>query len=124
MQFGGKSPEVDKIRPKYASLDVVGLSWLTHLCSVAWRLGTVPMDRQTRVVVPLFKKGDRRVCSNYRGVTLFTLPGKVYVRVLERRIRPIVKRNNAVFCSSKMSVETCINLLMLRESNRLFFLKR
>ncbi len=43
------------------------------------------------VVVPLFKKGDRRVCSNYRGITLLSLPGKVYARVLERRIRPIVE---------------------------------
>ncbi len=42
-------------------------------------------------MVPLFKKGDRRVCSNYRGITLLSLPGKVYARVLERRIRPIVE---------------------------------
>ncbi|KAI3367284.1 hypothetical protein L3Q82_008336 [Scortum barcoo] len=72
------------------SLDVVGLSWLTRLCNIAWRLGTVPLEWQTGVVVPLFKKGDRRVCSNYRGITLLSLPGKVYARVLERRIRPIV----------------------------------
>ncbi|TWW62347.1 R2DM Retrovirus-related Pol polyprotein from type II retrotransposable element [Takifugu flavidus] len=43
------------------------------------------------VVVPLFKKGDRRVCSNYRGITLLSLPGKVYSGVLERRVRWIVK---------------------------------
>ncbi|KAI3367581.1 hypothetical protein L3Q82_026423 [Scortum barcoo] len=59
---------VDEIRPEYLkSLDVVGLSWLTRLCNIAWRLGTVPLVWQTGVVVPLFKKGDRRVCSNYRG---------------------------------------------------------
>ncbi|KAI3377234.1 hypothetical protein L3Q82_009145 [Scortum barcoo] len=82
---------VDEIRPEYLkSLDVVGLSWLTRLCNIAWRLGTVPLEWQTGVVVPLFKKGDRRVCSNYRGITLLSLPGKVYARVLERRIRPIV----------------------------------
>ncbi|XP_028272713.1 uncharacterized protein LOC114443008 [Parambassis ranga] len=51
---------------------------------------TVPLDWQIGVVVPLFKKGDRRVCSNYRGITLLSLPGKVYARVLERRIWPIV----------------------------------
>ncbi|KAI3360255.1 hypothetical protein L3Q82_014564, partial [Scortum barcoo] len=51
---------------------------------------TVPLEWQTGVVVPLFKKGDRRVCSNYRGITLLSLPGKVYARVLERRIWPIV----------------------------------
>ncbi|KAI3351231.1 hypothetical protein L3Q82_005615 [Scortum barcoo] len=82
---------VDEIRPEYLkSLDVVGLSWLTRLCNIAWRLGTVPLEWQTGVVVPLFKKGDRRVCSNYRGITLLSLPRKVYTRVLERRIRPIV----------------------------------
>ncbi|KAI2665653.1 Craniofacial development protein 2 [Labeo rohita] len=55
---GGKAPGVDEIRPEYLkSLDVVGLSWLTRLCNIAWRLGTVPLDWQTGVVVPLFKKG-------------------------------------------------------------------
>ncbi|KAI3352367.1 hypothetical protein L3Q82_005333 [Scortum barcoo] len=54
----GKAPGVDEIRPEYLkSLDVVGLSWLTRLCNIAWRLGTVPLVWQTGVVVPLFKKG-------------------------------------------------------------------
>ena len=42
-------------------------------------------------MVPLFRKGDQRVCSNYLGITLLSLPEKVYSRVLERRIRPIVE---------------------------------
>ncbi|KAK3519394.1 hypothetical protein QTP70_027533 [Hemibagrus guttatus] len=89
--LGGKAPGVDEIRPEYLkSLDVVGLSWLTRLCNIAWS-GTVPLDWVTGVVVPLFKKGDRRMCSNYRGITLLSLPGKVYSRVLERRVRPLVE---------------------------------
>ncbi|KAI3377887.1 hypothetical protein L3Q82_008465 [Scortum barcoo] len=64
----GKAPGVDEIRPEYLkSLDVVGLSWLTCLCNIAWRLGTVPLEWQTGVVVPLFKKGDRRVCVPTTG---------------------------------------------------------
>ncbi|KAK3523520.1 hypothetical protein QTP70_001888 [Hemibagrus guttatus] len=90
--LGGKAPGVDEIRPEYLkSLDVVELSWLTRLCNIAWRSGTVPLDWVTGVVVPLFKKGDRRVCSNYRGITLLSLPGKVYSRVLERRVQPLVE---------------------------------
>ncbi|KAK3572937.1 hypothetical protein QTP86_010541 [Hemibagrus guttatus] len=90
--LGGKAPGVDEIRPEYLkSLDVVGLSWLTRLCNIAWRSGTVALDWATRVVIPLFKKGDRRVCSSYRGITLLSLPGKVYSRVLERRVRPLVE---------------------------------
>ncbi|KAK3519732.1 hypothetical protein QTP70_003707 [Hemibagrus guttatus] len=57
----GKALGVDEIRPEYLkSLDVVGLSWLTRLCNIAWRSGTVPLDWATGVVIPLFKKGDRR----------------------------------------------------------------
>ncbi|KAK3532757.1 hypothetical protein QTP86_028126 [Hemibagrus guttatus] len=64
--LGGKAPGVDEIRSEYLkSLDVVGLSWLTRLCNIAWRSGTVPLDWATRVVVPLFKKGDRRVGGEF-----------------------------------------------------------
>nr|XP_054603312.1 uncharacterized protein LOC107376876 [Nothobranchius furzeri] len=64
----GKAPGVDEIRPEFLkTLDVVGLCWLMRLCSIAWTSGAIPLDWQTGVVVPLFKKGDHRVCSNYRG---------------------------------------------------------
>ncbi|KAK3566533.1 hypothetical protein QTP86_034036 [Hemibagrus guttatus] len=89
--LGGKARGVDEIHPEYLkSLDVVGLSWLTCLCNISWRSETVPLDWATGVVVPLFKKGDQRVCSNYRGITLLSLPGKVYSKVLERKVRPLV----------------------------------
>ena len=79
-------PRVDEIRPEYLKSLDVGLSWLIRLCSIVWQSGTVPLDWQTRLVAPLFQKWDRRVYSNYRGITLLSLPGKVYSRVLERRI--------------------------------------
>ncbi|TWW71625.1 hypothetical protein D4764_16G0001220 [Takifugu flavidus] len=78
--LGGKAPGVDEIRPEFLkALDVVGLSWFTRLCNIAWTSGVVPLDWQTGVVIPLFKKGDRRVCSNYRGITLLSLPGVLRV---------------------------------------------
>ncbi|TWW73571.1 hypothetical protein D4764_15G0009650 [Takifugu flavidus] len=90
--LGGKALGVDEIRPEFLkALDVVGLSWLTRLCNIAWTSGVVPLDWSTGVVVPLFKKGNRRMCSNYRGITLLSLPGKVYSGVLERRVRRIVE---------------------------------
>ncbi|XP_025766010.1 uncharacterized protein LOC112847802 [Oreochromis niloticus] len=75
--LGGRAPGVDEVRPEFLkALDVVGLSWLTCLYNVAWRSGAVPLDWQTGVVLPIFKKGDRRVCSNYRGITVLSLLGK------------------------------------------------
>ena len=67
----------DEIRSKLLNpLDVVGPSWLTCPCNILWTLRTVPLERQTGVVVPLFKKGDWRVCSNYRGSHSSASPGR------------------------------------------------
>ena len=120
--LGGKAPGVDEICPEYLkSLDVVGLPWLTRLCSIAWRSGTVPLEWQTGVVVPLFKKGDRRVCSNYRGITLLSLPGKVYARVLERRIQPIVEpwiqEEQCGFCPGRGTLDQLYTLAGVLEGS-------
>uniref|UniRef100_A0A3B3CPX9 B30.2/SPRY domain-containing protein n=1 Tax=Oryzias melastigma TaxID=30732 RepID=A0A3B3CPX9_ORYME len=46
----GKAPGVDEFHSEYLkSLDVVGVSWLTRLCSIVWQTGTVPLDWQTGV---------------------------------------------------------------------------
>ncbi|VDP49614.1 unnamed protein product, partial [Soboliphyme baturini] len=52
--------------------------------------GKTPADWRTGVIVPVFKKGDHKECSSYRGITLLSLPGKVYAKVLERKCRDIV----------------------------------
>jgi len=38
------------------------------------------------LVIPLFKNRDQGVCSSHREVTLVSLPGKVYTRVLESTV--------------------------------------
>ena len=64
------------------------LRWLhTLICSV-WNTGVIPTDWKRGLVVPIWKgKGDVRECSNYRGVTLLSVPGKVFARALLNRIR-------------------------------------
>ena len=96
----GKASRIDEISPEILkALGVEGLSWLTYLLNIALGSGSVPKEWQTGVVVPLFEKGDQSVCANYRGITLLSLPGKVYSKVLERKVWPIVelglKKNNA-----------------------------
>ena len=87
----GKAAGVDEIRPEMLkALGSEGISWLTRVFGVAWETGRVPLDWQTGVVVPIFKKGDQRECSNYRGITLLSLPGKAYAKVLQSRLSEIV----------------------------------
>lgn len=65
---------------------------LQHCMAMKW---TVPLECQTGVVV------SQRMCSNYTGITLLNLPGKVSARMLDRRDHLLVnlrsKRNNVVF---------------------------
>ena len=51
-------------------------------------LSIVPVDWVIPCMVPLYKgKGDMYECSNFRGISLLSVVGKVYGRVLINRIR-------------------------------------
>ena len=57
------------------------------LCS-AWNTGIMPTDSKRGLVVPLWKgKGDRQDCNNYRGLTLLSVLGKVFARIILDRVR-------------------------------------
>ena len=80
----GKAAGEDEIRPEMLkALTGEGILWLTRVCQVAWKLGKTPRDWQTGVIIPIFKKGDRKQCTNYRGISLLSLPGKVYAKALK-----------------------------------------
>ena len=53
----------------------------------AWKTGMIPTDWKSGLVVPLWKeKGDRQECNNYRWVTLLSVPGKVFARIILDRV--------------------------------------
>ena len=68
-----------------------GILWLTRVCQVAWKFGKTPRDWLTGVIISIFKKGDRKQCTNYREISLLSLPGKVYAKCLKRKCREIVE---------------------------------
>ena len=80
----GKAAGEDEIRPEMLkALTGEGIHWLTRVCQVAWKLGKTSRDWQTGVIIPIFKKGDRKQCTNYRGISLLSLAGKVYAKCRE-----------------------------------------
>ena len=52
----------------------------------SWESGNPPQDWKDAQLITLFKRGDRRVCGNYRGISLLSIPGKVFARVLLNRL--------------------------------------
>ena len=88
----GKTAGEDEIRPEMLkALTGEGILWITQVCQVAWKLGKTPRDWQTGVIIPIFTKGYRKQCTNYRGISLLSLPEKLYAKCLERKCREIVE---------------------------------
>ena len=54
--------------------------------------GVVPEDWRSAVIVPLYKgKGERTECSNYRGITLLSVVGKIHERILVDRVHKVTE---------------------------------
>ena len=88
----GKAPGEDDIRPeKLKAMNMYGVCWLTRVCKVACWTGQAPKQWQTSVIIPIHKKGDKRKCTNYRGISLISVPGKVYAKCLEKKRCEIVE---------------------------------
>ena len=86
---GGKAPGMDGVRVEMLKEGgVTVLEWLVRLFNICFMLSIVPVDWVIACMAPLYKgKGDVHECSNFRGISLLTVVGKVYGRVLINRIR-------------------------------------
>jgi len=46
----------------------------------------MPEEWEVGIICPLFKKGDRRECSNYRGITLLNVIYKIFACLIYNRL--------------------------------------
>lgn len=65
------------------------IQMLQTLLSKIWREKAVPQDWRDSMVIPIHKKGDKTNCSNYRGISLISVPGKMLSRILHSRLLPL-----------------------------------
>lgn len=67
--------------------DGVEASLLYRLFNMCWTSGRVPVDWCKAVIVPLYKgKGSQQDCKSYRGISLLSIVGKLYAKVLITRV--------------------------------------
>jgi hypothetical protein len=58
--------------------DLIIPYWITYKIPESWK---------TVEVLSVFKKGDRRVCNNYRGIRLLNTMYKIYSRIINKKLR-------------------------------------
>ena len=91
----GKAPGIDGIPPEVikAGKDSSLLYHLHELLLQCWEEGTVPQDMRDAKIIKLYKnKGDRSDCNNYRGISLLSVVGKAFARVILNRLQLLAER--------------------------------
>ena len=72
---------------KYGGSGIIHLIHLLHkLFEVVWREALVPPKWREGLIVNLFKKGDKEDPGNYRGITLLSVVGKVFCKIVNDRL--------------------------------------
>lgn len=82
-----KAPGVCNILPemlKYGG-DAVHAALYRVILGI-WRTEQAPQDFKQDILLPIPKKGDASLCSNYRTIALQSIAGKAYANVLSARL--------------------------------------
>ena len=69
---------------------------LEQLFSVIWQEEIVPRQWREGLIVNIFKKGDREDPANYRGITLLSVVGKVFCKILNNRLVQCLDKEGAL----------------------------
>ena len=79
---------------KYGGVGMVKM--LGKLYALIWKEECVPMKWREGLIVSLFKKGDKEDPGNYRGITLLSVVGKVFCKILNDRLVQYLDKSSKI----------------------------
>ena len=82
-----KAADIDQIIPELLkSLDDNFLEVIVKILNKIFESGKFPKEWAAGIIVVLFKGGDKKELNNYRGITLLSILGKLFVGILNNRL--------------------------------------
>ena len=121
----GKAAGVDGIPPEIWKHGGPALHTKLHeLFVCCWEQGKLPQDLRDAVIVTLYKnKGEKSDCSNYRGITLLSIAGKLLARVLLNTLVPTIAEDHLPetqcgFRANRSTIDMVFVLRQLQEKCR------
>ena len=57
------------------------------ICQQLWKTQQWPQDWKRSVFIPIPKKGNAKVCSNYHSVVLISYASKLMLKILQARLQ-------------------------------------
>ena len=85
-----------------------------------WQEGAVPLDmRDSKIITIYKKKGERNDCNHYRGISLSSIVGKIFARVILIRLQKLAERINPEsqcgFRAERSTIDMIFSLRQLQE---------
>ena len=123
----GRAPGIDGCMVEFMKLggDSI-IKWLRRILNVCFVKEAVPTDWRDACVVPLYKgKGDKHECASFRGISLLSVVGKLYGKILVERIRCMT---DIMFSEEQCrfrSGRSCVDqILSVKQTSEKYFEKR
>ena len=70
---------------------------LTHVLNLSITEGLFPNELKIAKVIPLFKKGDRKIMSNYRPVSVLSTFSKILEKIMYSRLITFINKHNILY---------------------------
>ena len=122
----GRAPGADGITGEMlkAASDAVAPR-LHALFQRVWEAERVPVEWKEGIILSFYKnKGDRRCTSNYRPITLLSVPSKVLTTLVLKRIQPLLlakrRPQQAGFTPTRSTTDCILTLRVLAQQRRMF----
>ena len=70
---------------------------LTSIINKSFKEGVFPSNLKCAKVIPIYKKGDKTKCPNYRPISLLSNVSKIFERVMSNRLENYLNSNSILY---------------------------
>ena len=93
-----KSPGIDEIPPKLVKASANFLLYpLSCVFNLSFKQGIVPDPLKIAKVVPIYKKGQKSLTSNYRPISLLSIFNKILEKLMCKRLCSFLIKENILY---------------------------
>jgi len=112
-----KSPGIDQIPAEFIKAGGKTIRREIHkLITSIWNKEELPEEWKESIIVPVYKKGDKTDCNNYRGISLLPTTYNIVSNILRLKLTPYAEKIIADHqCGFRRSRSTTDHIFCIRQ---------